>query len=132
MIPRLFHGGVPDLRVGDVLLPGHERRHHEGCPWCEARRDGDAHLGIDPLPAHPAVYATTNRLYARHYASLWGYGDLYRVELANPERSTEDTVESWRGAQATVLAVIDRAVLLTHGERRRLGRLWTAADAAAR
>lgn len=31
MSSRLFHGGVPDLRVGDLIEPGHSRREHDGC-----------------------------------------------------------------------------------------------------
>jgi hypothetical protein len=129
---RLYHGGVPGFRPGDVLTGGQERKHHDGCPYCEARRDGVAHLGIDPLAAHPDIYGTTDRLYAKHYASLWGRGDLYRVELEDPEESWEDTVPSWHAPSAVIVAVLDRAVLLTPGERRRLGRLRTAADQLAR
>lgn len=129
--PRLFHGGVPGLRPGDVIEPGHERQAHVGCPWCEARAAGGAHLGIDPLGLIDRVYATSNRMYAKHYASLWGYGDLYRVDpVGDLESSTEDTIESWHAPALRVVAVIDRAVLLTPAERRRLFREWTAADHA--
>jgi hypothetical protein len=78
------------------------------------------------------VYMTTDREYARHYASLWGRGDLYRVEpVGDLRRSEEDTVESWTAPAARVLAVYDRAVLLTWSQRRALLRKWTAADALA-
>lgn len=128
---RLFHGGVPDLRAGDLIVPGRERRHHDGCPWCEARQNGGAHLGMDgPSQHQDRVYLTSNRLYAKHYASLWGRGDLYRVEpVGDLERSTEDTVETFMASSARVVAVLDRAVLLTMSERRRLYREWGEADA---
>lgn len=128
--PRLFHGGVPDLRIGDLIEPGHERQHHEGCPWCEARQRGGAHLGMDGPSQHAdRVYVTTHRLYAKHYASLWGRGDLYRVELVgNAGLSTEDSFETYRAPAARVVAVLDRAVLLTMSERRRLDREWGEAD----
>jgi hypothetical protein len=68
-------------------------------------------------------------MYAKHYASLWGRGDLYRVSaVGDCERSTEDTIPSWCAEQLRVEAVLDRAVLLTNTERRRLLRTWTLAD----
>lgn len=127
----LFHGGMPDLRPGDLIQPGHERKLHDGCPWCEARRDGGAYLGMDGPTPEGRVYATTNRLYAKHYASLWGRGDLYRVEpVGELERSTEDSIESFFAPSLRVASVLDRVVLLTNSERRRLAREWEAADAA--
>lgn len=133
---RLWHGGIPGLRPGDLIEPGHDRRAHEGCPWCEART-GQAQGGpqpvIDALAREKGrVYMTTDREYARHYASLWGRGDLYRVEpVGDLRRSEEDTVESWTAPAARVLAVYDRAVLLTWSQRRALLRRWTAADELA-
>ncbi|MBF6416924.1 hypothetical protein [Nocardia cyriacigeorgica] len=130
---RLFHGGIPGLRPGDLIEPGHERNPHPGCPWCEARAKGEAHHGIDGPSQHPdRVYATTSRIYALHYASLYGRGDLYRVNpVGELERSTEDTIETWTAPAFQVAAVLDRAVLLTPTQRRRLFREWTAADHAA-
>ena len=126
---RLFHGGVPGLQPGQLIEPGHDRRHHDGCPWCEARAQGGAHQGIDPLALPGRVYATSHRLYARHYASLWGRGTLYRVTgIGDGQRSTEDTIESWHFPALRVEAVLDRAVLLTMSERRRLFKEWGDAD----
>lgn len=129
---RLWHGGIPGLRVGDIIKPGHGRRVHEGCPWCMAREEGKAHLGIDGPSRHPdRVYATTHRLYAKHYASLWGRGDLYRVEpVGDLEPSTEDSIEAYTAPAFRVIAVYERAVLLSMTERRRLFREWAAADDA--
>lgn len=127
-----FHGGVPGLRLGDLIEPGHDRKAHEGCPWCEARARGEAFQGIDPLAGEPdRVYFTTNRLYAKHYASLWGYGDLYRVEpVGEVLPSREDAIESFTAPALRVAAVLDRMVLLTMSERRRLFREWGRADEA--
>jgi hypothetical protein len=124
-----YHGGVPDLRPGDLLMPGHARKQHEGCPWCEARANGGAHLGLDGPSQVEAVYFTPIRLYAKFHASLYGYGDLYRVEpVGEIKLSFEDTVETWTAPAARVLSVYDRAVLLTDTERRKLNRLWAEAD----
>lgn len=133
MNESLFHGGVPGLRIGDVIEPGHERMAHPGCPWCEARAQGEAYLGVDgPAEDADSVYCTTNRLYARHYASLWGYGDLYRVEpVGRLERSNEDTIEAFKAPALRVVAVLSRAVRLSMSERRRLFREWGEADKRA-
>lgn len=130
---RLFHGGVPGLRPGDILEPGHHRKTLDGCPWCAARTAGTAGPGgIDPPSAHEAVYMTPHRLYALHHASLWGRGDLYQVEpIGELVRSTEDTIETWCAPIVVVLVALDRAVTLTMSERRRLTRHWKAADALA-
>lgn len=127
---RLFHGGVPGLRPGDILDPGHERKEHDGCPWCAARAAGHAGPeGIDPPSTHQAVYMTPHRLYAAYHASLWGRGDLYQVEpIGELVRSTEDSIETWCAPTAVVLVAIDRVVTLTMNERRRLSRHWQAAD----
>lgn len=128
--PRFWHGGVPGLQRGELIEPGHARQHHEGCAWCEARAAGGAYLGMDGPSRHPEhVYATTDRLYARFHASLWGYGDLYHVRPVGPTwRSDEDSIESYRAQAWEVVAVVDRAVRLTMSERRRLWKLWGDAD----
>lgn len=132
---RLYHGGIPGLHAGDIITGGHERRLRDDCPICQARKaqaDGGPPPIIDGLATHrDHVYMTPNRLYAKHYASLWGYGDLYRVEpITSLARSTEDSIETWHAAQARIIGVYERAVLLTMSERRRLLRTWTAADKA--
>lgn len=126
---RLFHGGVPGMRSGDLIRPGHDRREHDGCPWCAARSEGVAGPGaLDPPSARQdRVYLTTSRLYARFYASLYGRGDLYQVEpVGDLEQSLEDfgAAEAWCAPAARVLVALDRAVLLTWGERRRIAREW--------
>lgn len=129
MTGALYHGGVDGLRVGDLLMPGHVRKNHDGCPWCEARENGGAHLGMDGPSQRLAVYMTPVRLYAKFHASLYGLGDLYRVEPIGPaELSDEDSIETWTAGAARIISVYDRAVLLTNTERRRLERLWADAD----
>lgn len=126
-----FHGGVDGLKPGDILRPGHDRKMHDGCPWCEARANGDAHLGMDGPSQVEGVYFTTDKLYAKHYASLYGAGDLYRVEPhGEAVRSAEDSYETFIAPEARIMAVVERAVRLTPKERRRLSREWQAADLA--
>ena len=65
--PTYWHGGVPGLKPGDILQPGHNRKLHDGCPYCEARARGEAHQGIDgPSQQADKIYLTTDRLYAKH------------------------------------------------------------------
>lgn len=98
---------------------------------CAARERGESPR-LDPRARPDRVYMTRHRGYARHYASLWGRGDLYRVEPVGPlERSLEDTIESWMAPGARVLAVVERAILLTWKDRRKLFREWGIADEAA-
>lgn len=134
---RLWHGGIPDLRAGDLIEPGHERKQHEGCVFCEARAAGgageiDGHAVDAPTGRPDRVYATTDREYARWYASLYGRGDLYRVDpVGEVEQSTEDLFPTWTAPALRVVAVVDRYVLLDDKRRRALLRRWTALERAA-
>lgn len=128
-----YHGGVDGLKVGDILEPGHSRKQHDGCPWCVARENGEAHLGLDGPSQRAEVYFTPNRLYAKFHASMYGRGDLYRVEpIGEATRSTEDSMESYTAPSARVVSVYERAVQLTWTERRRLDREWAEADRLVR
>lgn len=124
---RYFHGGAPGLNLGDLVLPGHDR-FVDGCPTCEARKAGTS--PIDPLPAQQGrVYVTTDREYARFYASMFPRGDLYVVEpLGELVASDEDRFPSWTAEAARVRSVYDRYVQLTPKQRRALLKRWTAAD----
>lgn len=134
---RLWHGGIPDLRPGDLIKPGHERRLHEGCVFCEARAAGtavefDGHPVDGPTGRPDRVYATTDREYARWYASLYGRGDLYRVDpVGKVEQSTEDLFPTWTASALRVVTVVDRYVLLDGKRRRALLRRWTALEVPA-
>ena len=65
------------------------------------------------------MYATTDRLYAKHYASLWGRGDLYRVEpVGELLESTEDLIPASEFGYITrslgergLLAAVDAVVV---------------------
>lgn len=129
MSETFYHGGVDGLQRGDILTPGMGRKHHDGCPWCEARAKGEAHLGMDGPALVEGVYFTTDKLYAMHYASLYGAGNLYKVEpIGEVQRSTEDSYDTWIAPQARVVGVVQKAVRLTAKDRRRLHREWAAAD----
>lgn len=121
----LWHGGVPDLQVGDLIQPGHSRDdRHPGCPFCEARKAGTASIDL-PSARADRVYFTTHRLYAKFHASLYGHGDLYRVEpVGEVERSAEDLFPSFVAPAARVLVVFAREVLLTPGERTAIYLEW--------
>lgn len=132
---RLWHGGAPGLAPGDVIIP-HEPNYVDGCKVCEQKRAGQQPRlpglpGIvDPLTGHPdRVYITSDREYARWYASKHPTGDLYVVEpVGELEASTEDPFPSWKVPAARVLTVYSRAVRLTDGQRRTLGNRWGRAD----
>lgn len=124
----LYHGGMPGLWVGDIIYPGQaERRYVHDCPTCRAQQAGHAHHGMDPATPPEWVYATSDRVYARYYASRALGGTLYRVQLEGDiEPSMEDPPQfpTWRGRQARVVAVLDRRIQLTHTERRSLFIRW--------
>lgn len=123
----LFHGGVAGLQPGELILPSHaEHRFVTGCPDCEAHRRGDTGPTGDPATPPEWVYATEDRQYARWYASRAGKGWLYRVHLEGDiERSIEDPhFATWRARRAVVVSVLERAVVLTMKERRRLFLRW--------
>ncbi len=133
---RYFHGGVPGLKPGDLITP-HPPHVVKGCKVCEARAQGlTATTGdgkaIDPPTGRPdRVYITSDREYARWYASRYWYGDLYTVEpVGEIQPSTEDPWPTWCVPAARVVSVYTRAVQLTPHQRRTLLRRWTAADRA--
>ncbi len=129
----LFHGGVAGLNVGDLLLPGHSRdNRHPGCKVCEARAAGTTE--IDKPSAHPdRIYLSADLEYARFHASLYGHGDLYRVEPYQEsdtgvglERSEEDLFPSFTAPAGRVLAVLARRVQLTPRQRQKIYIRWAA------
>ncbi|MER5917017.1 hypothetical protein ABT124_43380 [Streptomyces sp. NPDC001982] len=129
-------GRIPGLKPGDLITP---RPPHvvDGCKVCEARAagltattsDGQA---VDPPTGRPdRVYITSDREYARFYASRYWYGDLYTVEpVGETEASTEDPWPTWCVPAARVVSVYTRAVQLTPHQRRTLLRRWAKADQA--
>ncbi|WP_284576664.1 hypothetical protein [Streptomyces sp. 2P-4] len=137
-LPRLFHGGVSGLKPGDLVVPGHHRT-VDGCAVCAARAAGRLHVVpgvgvIDPPTGRPdRVYVTSDREYARFYASMAVLGDLYTVELTTGvEESTEDFFPTWSAPYAVVTGVVSRAVRLTDKQRGTLVRRWGALEHARR
>jgi hypothetical protein len=137
MTARYWHGGVPGLKVGDLVVP-HPPAVIDGCPICTARARGENYTDgqgrvIDPATGRPdRVYITTDRDYARFYASKVWLGDLYTVEpVGQLEASTEDPFPTWVCASARVVSVYTRAVRLTDRQRRALINRWRRADEAA-
>ncbi|MFE7273007.1 hypothetical protein [Streptomyces sp. NPDC057623] len=131
---RLFHGGIPGMKPGEVITP-HPPNVVDGCAICATKAAGEQPvvegLGVvDPLTERPdRVYVTTDREYARFYASKYPLGDLYVIEpVGDLEPSTEDHFPSWTVPAARVVSVYDRAVRLTPHRRRTLLRRWEAAD----
>lgn len=121
----LYHGGVPGLRPGDLIEPGHGRdESHGDCPMCRMRREMGA--AAPEGTVHPeTVYCTESRLYAKSYASLYGRGDVYQVEPVGPLVPSEDEGDpegSYRCPALRVKRVVDVHVTLTMKERRRLAR----------
>ncbi|MFD8820826.1 hypothetical protein ACFV1C_00405 [Streptomyces sp. NPDC059605] len=134
---RYFHGGVPGLNPGDLLVP-HPPAVVDGCPICIAKAAGQQPVvpglgNIDPLTARPdRLYVTTDREYARFYASKCWLGDLYVVEpKGEVERSAEDFFPTWCVEEAVVVSVVSRAVRLSDKQRRTLLRRWAGMESAA-
>ncbi|MET8430086.1 hypothetical protein [Nocardia sp. NPDC004860] len=68
------------------------------------------------------MFATPDRLDAKHYASTWN-GDLYRVALMGEwQASVEDPIESFHAPAAPVTEVVDRGVVLDLAEQKLLSR----------
>jgi hypothetical protein len=122
---RFFHGGVAGLGVGEIITPGHaDERHVDGCAICAAHAAGTS-TAIDPLTPPDRVYVTTDRDYARYYASRAVLGWLYVVEpLGELTTSHEDQFPSWWCSSARVISIYERAVRLSHAQRRRLFVRW--------
>jgi len=83
---------------------------------------------MDPPSQREAVYVTVDKPYARHYAAR-SRGDLYEVEpLGEREPTAEDPFPTWTVAEARVVRVVERDVLLMRRDRRALQRRWAKAD----
>ena len=125
---RYFHGGPPGLKPGDLIepRPADDTAHLvDGCPTCEARRQGTPLAADDNDPGQ--VYVTTSRDYARVYAAGYPRGGLYVVEPIGDlvDRSGHDLEPSWGCPAARVLAVYDPLVTLTVAQIRRYMRRWS-------
>lgn len=123
---KLYHGGVAGLWVGAVIEPNMaDHRYVDGCPQCAAHADGVHIHGYDPPTPEDWVYATTDREYARYYASRAVRGSLYVVNLeGDVEKSIEDPFPTWRGRRAIILRVPETKIVLTMKQRRKLFVRW--------
>lgn len=124
--PRYWHGGAPGLKPGELITPrqhGDDAHLVDGCPTCEARKQGAPPPDDDLDPNR--VYVTTDRDYARIYAAGYPCGALYTVDLVGelPDPS-DDPVPSWAVEAARVRAVYDPLVTLDMKEVRRLMRRY--------
>jgi hypothetical protein len=131
---RYWHGGIPGLKPGDLVVPG-ERHYVDGCAVCESKRRGEnyrlAGVAVDPINAHEdMVYVTTDREYARFYASKYPRGDLYTVEPVGDmvDVGSEDPFPTWAVPAARVVSVYDTYVCLSSGQRRTLLNRWRRVD----
>lgn len=127
---RLWHGGIPGLRVGDIIRPpdpGDTRHLVDGCPECDARKRGSTTLMHGPVAGR--VYVTSSREYARIYAAGYPRGALYQVEPignleADPEAGPGGAV-SWMVAEARVVCVYDPVVIMSPKRVRAWARRWS-------
>lgn len=125
------------MKVGDLIVPG-ERHYEDGCPVCVAKAAGRNFMvdgiAVDPINQHEdRVYVTSDREYARFYASKYPLGDLYRVEPVGGvselvDVGAEDPFPTWAVPAARVVAVYDRAVRLTHRQRVTVLERWRRVD----
>lgn len=124
----LFHGGIADLWKGSVLKPNMAHsRYLDDCPTCQAQKNGTSSmLGLDPETPENFIYATSDREYARYYASRAVRGWLYEVELDQDsiEPSKEDPFPTWRAHSARVIRVLEKRITLTMPERKDLFIRW--------
>ena len=128
----LFHGGTADLWKGSIVKPNMAHsRYLDGCAECEAQRNKTSSIfGLDPRTPENFVYATSDREYARYYASRAFRGWLYEVELdaASIEPSNEDPFPTWRAAEARIVRVLEKRITLTMPERKTLFIRWGGTD----
>jgi hypothetical protein len=128
---RYFHGGAPGLQPGDLIVPGPTHL-LDDCPICQAIKEGRPTPFEQPNQTPERVHVTSDREYARFYASKYPRGDLYVVKPIGELRpSTEDHFETWTAEAARVISVYARFVLLTPRQRLTQFRRWRRADRQA-
>lgn len=104
---RYFHGGVPGLVPGDLLLP-------PVATGTTRTLTADV-LEMGGQARRDRVYVTTGREVARVYAALFLDGALYEVEPVGELVADPDCLEpgvSWEVPAARVLRVVDPVVLV--------------------
>ena len=120
----LYHGGVPDLKPGDIIEPGHSRDNYDDCPICRARREKGA-SAIEGTGHPEQVYCSRYRDYAAFYASMYGKGDVYQVRpVGELEASIDEDFDGcYRCDRLVVVRAVERHVTLTPKRRRKVIRL---------
>jgi hypothetical protein len=127
---RLWHGGAPDLKPGDPLLP-------PIVTGVYSRLQISLEEGATEIAQRPdLVYATTYRTLARAWAGVWtgdgtrhGGGALYIVELDDPEPD-DDLLPSpglsYQASSGRIVSVYDPHVSFDPKYGRTLQRLLAA------
>lgn len=106
---RYFHGGIPDLRPGDLILPPDKTGTDHRLSAYITDADRAPHARRTDV-----VYLTAARNVARVFAALYPDGALYQVEPCGPVEPDPDCLTpeaSWQCAAARVVAVVDAVVL---------------------
>lgn len=98
---RYFHGGIPGLKIGDILLPASEIGE---APSVTKYTDGKARMD--------RVYLTTDRFAAEAYAALYPDGGaLYIVEpIGETEGDPDAPTISRMASSARIVGIWDAKV----------------------
>ena len=124
--PGYFHGGQPDLNVGDYILPAAEAGTVQQHLIERCERAGEAHI-YDPSVAYVSASIEWATLYAAYHRS--GRGELYEVEpegkiVSDPDIVYIDGVPacdfSYRCERARIVRKIKIPFRLKHRLRERV------------
>lgn len=103
---RLWHGGAPGLKVGELLLPPSETGTEHSLTGHALADDVETGLMRSDL-----VYLTTDRASARAYAAAYPNGALYVAEPLGEQEPDPDAPEiAIRCPRARITAVYDPCV----------------------
>jgi len=103
---KWFHGGVPGLDVGDMLVSPSE--HGKQATFSQYR-----HLPGAEVMRQDRVYAVRDKVAAAMYAGMYPHGDVYEVELLGEQRDDPDcTVPGYsvECERARIVGVVRRRV----------------------
>lgn len=106
---RYFHGGIPGLKPGALILPPDTTGTDRTVSQYITAADNAPHA-----QRRDVVYVTAGREVARAFAAFYPDGALYQVEpdgelAPDPDCATPDL--SWSCLSARVVAVVDPVVL---------------------
>ena len=121
-----FHGGVPGLKPGDLILPPDQTGAEHRLSAVSAELGAPAHATRTDV-----VYLATDRNVARAYAAFYPDGTLYRVQPIGREPEPDPDCEmpglSWQCSAAEVVGVVDPVVLFRDRTPERWIRMLTPA-----